>query len=335
MPEVSVIVNCFNGERHLREALDSAFSQTFDDWEIIFWDNASTDASAEIAKSYGERVRYFRSESTVHLGRARNWAFQQTRGSYVAMLDSDDIWLPHKLERQLELIRSDQELGMVYCDSICFDSQGEQYRQFQVSTPRRGHAFASFLRDDFNPFTSSIIYRKDAMEQLDYVFGDQYARIQDYDLCLRMMYQFPIDYVSEPLCGFRLYQDSPEWQAWKKSLGPRVLERKMVIDHLLATRPVIKSKYPRELAVCYKWLDYALGLNAWQSGDVAGARSYLSQRLTDKKLAFVYLCTFLFSETAFSKLKDKYKGARSRLSQKMAPVLRGRLRDSKEFGADD
>ncbi|HZY30567.1 MAG TPA: glycosyltransferase, partial [Candidatus Methylomirabilis sp.] len=61
-PRVSVIMNCLNGERYLREAMDSVFAQTYTDWEIVFWDNASTDASAEIAKGYGDRVRYFRSE---------------------------------------------------------------------------------------------------------------------------------------------------------------------------------------------------------------------------------------------------------------------------------
>ena len=59
MPKVSVIMNCFNGERFLREAIDSIYSQTFTDWEIIFWDNASTDKSASIAKSYDKKLKYF------------------------------------------------------------------------------------------------------------------------------------------------------------------------------------------------------------------------------------------------------------------------------------
>ncbi|MEK7079138.1 MAG: glycosyltransferase, partial [Patescibacteria group bacterium] len=62
VPKVSIIMNCFNGSKYLRESIDSVYAQTYRNWEIIFWDNASTDNSAEIAKNYDSRLRYFRSE---------------------------------------------------------------------------------------------------------------------------------------------------------------------------------------------------------------------------------------------------------------------------------
>ena len=71
-PLVSVIVNCFNGERYLKEAIESVYAQSYDNWEIIFWDNASTDGSAKIAKSYDKKLKYFLAEKTVCLGEARN-----------------------------------------------------------------------------------------------------------------------------------------------------------------------------------------------------------------------------------------------------------------------
>ena len=95
-PAVSVIMNCLNAEPYLREAIDSVVAQTYPDWEIIFWDNASRDASGAIAKSYGERVRYFRGETTVPLGEARNLAIAEAKGRYLAILDCDDVWLPEK-----------------------------------------------------------------------------------------------------------------------------------------------------------------------------------------------------------------------------------------------
>ena len=87
MPEVSVIMNCLNGERYLKEAVDSVFAQSFQDWEIIFWDNASTDSSPEIAQTYGDRVRYFRSDVTYSLGKERNLAISRASGEYMALLD--------------------------------------------------------------------------------------------------------------------------------------------------------------------------------------------------------------------------------------------------------
>lgn len=68
MPKVTVIMNCYNSAEHLREAMDSVFRQSWPDWEIVFWDNCSTDDSAAIAQSYGQKVRYFLAEKTVPLG---------------------------------------------------------------------------------------------------------------------------------------------------------------------------------------------------------------------------------------------------------------------------
>ncbi|MEP6593239.1 MAG: glycosyltransferase family 2 protein, partial [Acidobacteriota bacterium] len=96
-PLVSVIINCFNGERYLRQAMDSIAAQRHPQWEIVFWDNGSIDGSADIARSYGSQVRYFRATETTPLGAARNLALQQARGDYVAFLDCDDVWMPETL----------------------------------------------------------------------------------------------------------------------------------------------------------------------------------------------------------------------------------------------
>src|SRR5579872_5126942 len=102
MPKVTVIMNCLNGENFVRQAIQSVYDQTYKDWEIVFWDNASTDATAAIAKSFSDgRLRYFRSEKTVPLGQARQWALTEARGDWVAILDHDDALLPHRLERQI------------------------------------------------------------------------------------------------------------------------------------------------------------------------------------------------------------------------------------------
>ena len=100
-PKVSVIMNCFNGEKYLRESLDSIFCQTYEDWEIIFWDNASTDGTQQIATSYDSRLKYFRAEVNTPLGSARNMALEKATATYVAFLDSDDYWQKKKLEIQV------------------------------------------------------------------------------------------------------------------------------------------------------------------------------------------------------------------------------------------
>src|SRR5579871_5540987 len=103
-PWVSVIMNCYNGERFVKQAIDSVYSQTFTNWEIIFWDNASTDRTAEIAGSYDNRLRYFRGEVNVPLGQARRLAMARARGEWLAFVDHDDRCLPRRFELQMEAV---------------------------------------------------------------------------------------------------------------------------------------------------------------------------------------------------------------------------------------
>src|SRR4030067_1382955 len=117
-PKVSIIMNCLNSAQYLREAIDSIYAQTFHDWEIIFWDNASSDDRPAIAKSYNTRLRYFRNPTTVPLGQARNMALREARGEYIAFLDCDDRWLPTKLGKQIPLFAANPRAGLVFSDAI-------------------------------------------------------------------------------------------------------------------------------------------------------------------------------------------------------------------------
>ena len=98
-PLVSVIMNCYNGEMYLREALDSVLSQTYTNWELIFWDNQSSDKSETIFLSYDDsRLIYFYAPQHTNLGKARTLAIEKTRGQWIAFLDVDDLWFPEKLD---------------------------------------------------------------------------------------------------------------------------------------------------------------------------------------------------------------------------------------------
>ena len=97
-PLVSVIMNCYNGEKYLTEALSSLLIQNYGNWELIFWDNLSTDNSKKIFKSFNEkRFKYFLADKHTVLYEARNLAIKKTSGDYIAFLDTDDIWSKDKL----------------------------------------------------------------------------------------------------------------------------------------------------------------------------------------------------------------------------------------------
>jgi glycosyltransferase involved in cell wall biosynthesis len=121
MPEISVIINAQNGEKYLRQAIDSVFAQTFRDIELIVFDDASTDGTGNIACSYGNRIIYLRSETQVPLGKARNLALRSARGVYVAFLDQDDIWLPEKLECQHRVFSMYGDTALVYTNVTVFN----------------------------------------------------------------------------------------------------------------------------------------------------------------------------------------------------------------------
>ena len=308
-PEVSIIINCFNEAQFLPETLDSVFGQTFEDWEIVFWDNASTDGSSEIAASYGDRVRCFRSDAMVPLGRARKLAYDQTRGDFVAILDADDVWLPQKLERQLELFRADAEVGMTYCDAIYFDAGGERNRLFKLTQPHSGRIFGQLLARNFI-FSSTMMFRRTALDELGLAFDDRFARAQDYDLTLRVAYQYPIDYVAEALTKWRI--NGLAEKPWKKSLIAREVEIKSSIDSLVQSFPEIETRYGRELEALNKDIVYSSGVNAWRDSGAADARKLLARHIFDKKFAFVYFSTFLFSFDFFFRVRIAFRNLTSR-----------------------
>ncbi|MBI1870500.1 MAG: glycosyltransferase [Chlamydiae bacterium] len=200
-PTVSVIMNAYNAERFLREAIESVYVQTFKDWEIIFWDNASTDGTAEIAKSYNDRFRYFKGEVNVPLGQARHLAIIQTKGEYLAFLDCDDLWVPKKLEKQLKLFHLNSKLGLVYSDGYTINERGEILLRYSHKHKiYRGNIFDQLLMSCFIPPVGAMIPRA----VYDRVGPFQNFRTaEEYDLFLKIAYQYPCDYVEEPLYKYR------------------------------------------------------------------------------------------------------------------------------------
>ena len=96
-PKVSILMNCYNGEKFLKKAIESIYAQTYQNWEILFVDNQSTDRSLEVAKSFDERLRIIPTPEFMNLGQAREFGLGHATGEYLAFLDVDDLWLPQKL----------------------------------------------------------------------------------------------------------------------------------------------------------------------------------------------------------------------------------------------
>jgi glycosyltransferase involved in cell wall biosynthesis len=110
--KVSVVIPAYNGDRYLAEAIDSVLAQTYQDYEVIVVDDGSTDHTAQVVKQYGKAVRYLR-QTNQGVAASRNLGLAAALGEYIAFLDQDDLFLPHKLSSQVALLDQKPDLGMV------------------------------------------------------------------------------------------------------------------------------------------------------------------------------------------------------------------------------
>lgn len=198
MPDVSVIMNCRNGEPFVADAIGSVLTQTFDSFEIVFWDNQSTDRSADIARAAGPKLRYFRSAVPMTLGQARNAALAEARGTYVAVLDADDSWLSGKLAAQVALIERQPDTGLVYCDSERMTASGVHIARWSEERRfRRGRVLEPLLTCCFISM-STILMRRSVLDAVG-VFNPAYGQVEEWDLYLRIAARYAIDYVDDVL----------------------------------------------------------------------------------------------------------------------------------------
>mgnify|MGYP002552365761 CR=1 FL=1 len=219
MPKVTVIMNCYNSAEHLREAMDSVFRQSWPDWEIVFWDNCSTDDSAAIAQSYGEKVRDFLAEKTVPLGAARNLAIAKAEGSLLAFLDCDDEWLSTKLEKQVMLFNANPRLGLVSTDTEMFSEKGTLSRMFESTHPARGMVFRELMTRQWISMSSAMI-RKSALDSL----GEWFDAVA----------------IDAPCSGEGMFRKSPEARGEWSEANVRLCaarQRRIVSDAWAALRP--------------------------------------------------------------------------------------------------
>lgn len=209
MPSVTVIVNCLNGERYLREALDSVYAQTYKNWNIIFWDNASTDSTADIARSYDSRLEYHCAESTTDLGVARVKASKLAKGELLAFLDCDDVWHETKLEMQVKIFcESTEELGVVYGRSQGkneLDSSKDKVFYDGQHLPE-GWVFPELVKENFIVFSSAMVDRKKFFECGG--FPSHLKNSTDYWVFVRMAQRYKFRALQEICCDYRIHNSN-------------------------------------------------------------------------------------------------------------------------------
>ena len=208
-PLVSVIMNCYNSDTYLKEAIESVLNQTYQNWEIIFWDNQSTDNSAKIVKSYNDkRVKYFYAPKFTPLGEARNLAIDKADGEWIAFLDCDDLWNRDKLKisfEELEKYNDKNNVSLIYSQTEIIDSNN--YIIDKVNKSISGDIHNKLLIDGNFITFSSIIVKKDVLIKRGKI-DNNLKYCEDYDVLLKITRDYWAIGINKYLTSYRVHNNN-------------------------------------------------------------------------------------------------------------------------------
>lgn len=292
-PAVSIIINCLNSAADLPSALESVKEQTFQDYEIVFLDNASTDASAEIARAFGEKLRYFRNSRTVPLGAARNQAIAQARGELIAFLDCDDLWKPDKLRKQTRLFRKNPRLGLACTDTEIFNGKRILSRVFQTSRPARGRVFRELIERQWISMSSAML-RKEALDAARDLSGEWFDErlnvCEEADLFYRVARDWELDYVPEVLTAWRVHSQNTTFQKFHQFSRETLL----ILEKHLRLYPNYREEYGDIVRLLEKRAAFQSALALWKEGKNREARAAMEKYKNEgRKYRLFWLATFL------------------------------------------
>jgi glycosyltransferase involved in cell wall biosynthesis len=207
MPLISAAIITHNRAQYLEEAIQSVLGQTCSDVELVVVDDGSTDGTEKLVAPYLDRIRYIRQE---HGGKAaaRNAAVRLAQSDLIAFCDSDDVWYPDRLERQLAALEEQPDVGMVHGHVTVIDSTGDELPDRTASARtvfgaahRNGASYASYA-SDCRCLSSTILVRREVFDTVG--FYDPALPIEDYDFYLRLLLDYDLLFLdSEPLAQYR------------------------------------------------------------------------------------------------------------------------------------
>lgn len=209
MPRVTVAIPTHNRAGLVTEAIESVLAQTYSDYELVVIDNGSTDDTAQRLEPYRDRIRIIRQENRGRAG-ARNRALAAAEGEFVAFLDSDDSWLPDKLERQLSVLDANPRVALVHGHVEVIDDGGRtlagetaRHRALWSAAHRTPVTYAGYA-NECRCFTSTIVVRRHALEELGGY--DEEVGLEDLDLYLRIALHYDIAFLEgAPLARYRFH----------------------------------------------------------------------------------------------------------------------------------
>lgn len=201
---VSIITPSYNCAEFIERTVDSVQKQTYTNWEMLITDDCSKDNSVEVIRQIAAkdpRIKLFQLEKNSGAGVARNKSIEHAQGRYIAFLDSDDMWMPEKLEKQIAFMQ-EKQCGLSYTSMINID---EHDNEIGIEVAPRRHSFSQNMRDDKVGFSTAIYDQ----EMVGKIFMPTIRKRQDWGLVLSVLRKCKVAYgLKQPLAYYRVGHES-------------------------------------------------------------------------------------------------------------------------------
>lgn len=206
-PKVSIIIATYNRERFLFEAISSVFAQTYQDFELIIVDDGSTDNTSSMISQFNDARLHYIYQANQGRSHARNAALRLAKGEYITFLDSDDLYLPHKLAIQAAYLDTHAKTGMIYTSAYCIDEDGNLLKhQYDATYSGKIYKQIAF----FVPVTitlPTVMLRREILA-ITGGFDEKMHRFEDTDLWRRISKVTRIDAIHQYTCKLRTHSDN-------------------------------------------------------------------------------------------------------------------------------
>jgi glycosyltransferase involved in cell wall biosynthesis len=279
----------------VRYAIDSARAQTYPALEIIVVDDGSTDNTSDVLALYGDKITVITQKNS-GTAVARNTGVAASKGEYLAWLDSDDAWLPQKIQAQVDAIERCPEAAVVYTRCNPMDENGEPKsptEPIEIPEPVLRRDILAMMVVESEVLTPSVLVRRSALDRVG-LFDPEYSA-EDWELNFRLARRYPFVYLDAPLTRHRIHDETKTKDRWPHALGLLKLRHKIEAarDEILAkdSSPAMVQAYERH-RIKYAEAYYRVGKLALDRGDTDMAREMLDKALQLNPRVFKFYTRF-------------------------------------------
>ncbi|MBD2017365.1 glycosyltransferase [Microcoleus sp. FACHB-53] len=250
MPLVSVVIPVFNGEKTIRETIESVLNQTLTDFELLVINDGSQDGTLDIVERIPDsRIQVF-SYPNAGQSTSRNRGIEIAKGDYISFIDADDLWTPDKLEAQLQALQANPKAGVAYSWTDWIDESSQLLGKGSYNT-EQGAVFTKLLLNDFVANGSNVLIRRQALTEVG-GFDPSVTPAEDWDLWLRLAARYEFVAVRSPQILYRISPNSASFNVWKMEASSL-----QVIDKAFAVAPEsLQYLKPQCLGNRYKYLTF-------------------------------------------------------------------------------